>query len=90
MQDVSQLRRNIGKLGYLLAGTGKNVKEFKAGGEQLPSMRDLYKAKPQRSVEIHLADPVGPNGMEVGFRTKDSCEAIAELERIRISRSFRL
>jgi hypothetical protein len=56
------------KFGYSVTGRHKNVVEFKAGSEQLPSIRDLYKPRSQKSVEVHIfpAIHVVAGGVEDG------------------------
>jgi hypothetical protein len=61
--DVSSSQRILEKLDYQLSGAGSTVREFKTGGKQLPSVRDLYKAKAQRSAEIHLSNCYEYNGV---------------------------
>ena len=39
---------------YLPVARSGNTWEFKANGQSIPSMRDMYKPKLQRSVELHL------------------------------------
>jgi hypothetical protein len=56
--DLQRCEKVIERQSYVLAGVGKDVREYKADSGQLPSIRDLYKAKSQRSVEIHFAEQV--------------------------------
>ena len=56
--DGSQLelcRQILTRAGYELMGSTSTVWEFKAGASELARIEDHYKAKPQRSVEIHFA-----------------------------------
>jgi hypothetical protein len=57
--DMSRCQQLLQRRGYLLTGIGDDVREFKADSGEMPSLRDLYKAKPQRCVEIHFANSRG-------------------------------
>jgi hypothetical protein len=72
--DFSICHNILREFGYSVTGRNKNVVEFKAGGERLPSIRDLYKPRDQKSVEVHLVPDgqrtTGPDGVKEG-RTKN-------------------
>lgn len=46
-------------LGYSLMTSNAHVMEFKSHAGRVPHIRDLYKPRPQRAVEIHLCDDAG-------------------------------
>ena len=52
--DAPRCRDILERFGYVITGHSENVLEFKAGSSQVPSIHDLYKTKPQRSVEMHF------------------------------------
>jgi hypothetical protein len=64
--DVGRCEEILKQNGYRLAGTSDNVREFRAGSRQAPSVRDLYKANSQRCLEVHF---VGSTMQESGLYT---------------------
>jgi hypothetical protein len=52
--DADEARSVLEERGYALDCKSGRTWEFKAGSSELPSLQDLYKVKPQRSVELHL------------------------------------
>jgi Uncharacterised nucleotidyltransferase len=62
-EDLTHCETILERYQYVVTGIGTNVREFKAGCGQIPSIRNMYKSKPQRSVEIHFADDVLGSGI---------------------------
>lgn len=60
--DVSRSEKILERHSYALVGAGKNVREFKAGNGMVPSVRDLYKTKSQKVVEVHFSNLAGHDG----------------------------
>ncbi len=57
--DAEKGRRVLEAMGYALDCKSGNTWEFKIGGSELPQLKDIYKVKPQRSVELHLSPANG-------------------------------
>jgi hypothetical protein len=55
------LHRNLlGETGYELVAATPDVWEFKAGSSEMVNVKDHYKVRPQRSVELHFASSAAP------------------------------
>lgn len=53
-RDAEQCRQALGRHGYQLARVFDGTWEFKAGTAEVSSLRDLYKARQQRSVDVRF------------------------------------
>jgi hypothetical protein len=62
--DLSRCEKILEEQGYRLSGIGNDVREYKSGSQQLPQIKNLYKASSQYSLEIHLVDPTA---RDMGF-----------------------
>ena len=58
-EDAAQCRETLSELGYSVIAANQQVMEFKTDAGRTPHMRDLYRARAQRSVEVHLCGSGG-------------------------------
>jgi hypothetical protein len=54
--EAQQCKNLLRNLGYSLTASTRHVMEFKSHAVSAPHLKDLYKAKPQHSVEVHFCD----------------------------------
>ena len=68
-KDEHRCDEILSQFGYRLRGVNGKTREYKAGLDVLPALRDMYQPKPQRSVEIHLTDAgqLNSSGIDVRF-----------------------
>jgi len=66
MRQIQSCAVTLAALDYVLTGVSASVWEFKADASTMPSINDLYRPKPQRSVEIHF--DAGQPPMELAER----------------------
>jgi hypothetical protein len=70
-QDAARCSEILMKLGYFLVAKSGTTWEFKTNEHVIPLMRDMYKAKPQRSVELHLVpDSNSPASATPGYLSR--------------------
>ncbi len=55
-EDAPKARQVLERSGYLLYVISGDTWEFRAGTSAVASRKDLYKPKPQRTVDLHLAN----------------------------------
>jgi hypothetical protein len=58
-RDAELCRQAVERLGYGLTAVSGKTWEFKAGAAEMCSMRDLYRVRRQRSLEVHVAPEQG-------------------------------
>jgi hypothetical protein len=58
-EDAPTARDLLERMGYRLDVIVGNTWEFRTGGPQVASLKDLYKSKAQRSADLHLAPATG-------------------------------
>lgn len=54
MRQIQCCAVTLAALDYVLTAVSASVWEFKADASTMPSVNDLYRSKPQRSVEVHF------------------------------------
>lgn len=57
-RDVELCRQAVERHGYRLTAMSGNTWEFRAGAAEVATMRDLYKVRSQRNLEVHIV-PAG-------------------------------
>lgn len=63
-RDAERCRQAVERLGYRLTTIFGNTWEFHAGPTEVSSMRELYKIRGNRSLEIHLVPELTPGDSE--------------------------
>ena len=65
--DAASFANVLRTYGYSQVHEGDQNSEFKAGTDHLPSVRDLYRLKPQKSVELHYVSEDSAANLEVAL-----------------------
>jgi hypothetical protein len=59
-RDAELCRQAVERHGYRLTARSGETMEFRAGAAEVTTLRDLYQARRQRSLELHVASEDGP------------------------------
>ena len=63
-RDAERCRQAVERLGYRLVAEFGNTLEFRAGSAEVLTMRDIYRANTQRSLEVHIAPDEEQNELD--------------------------